>query len=726
MSKTTWRLAASLTVACGALAWSQGWTQTAGVRIEVLSSMPQLVTGGDALVKISGVDAAPNVTVGGRDVSGAFKSDTKGGWIGLVDGLKDGDNPLVAKGAGREATVTLKNHPINGALFAGPQQTPFLCENEAHGLEKAKDASCAAPSVVKYYYRNRANEWKAFDAAARPNDIGTTKTTEGKTVPLIVRQERGVINRAAYLINILHDPAAGPAPTPIDRGGSAWNGKLIYGYGPGVGTGYRMGANFGHGTAPTFFIEVGGRDIDAAIAGGYAIASGSLNVFGTMPNDVLSAETTAKIKERFIELFGPPMFTIAQGVSGGSMQNQMISNAYPGLLDGIMPLQLYADTLTFLQPLYDCELLVNVFKTGTWTRDQLNAVSGKYWGYCVSNGTRYPNARVGNCNAGVADMVEKDAALKAKGIRCTYQDNLYAVFGTDPKTGFARNPFDNVGVQYGLKALNDGVINFAQFIDINARVGGHDADGKLMPQRQVGDELAIKAAYETGRINSGTGGNKEVPYVGVRTYIDGDPFGRGDPNVDVHDGYHSDIVKARLQKYNGTSANFVYYLAANGAGTYSNTVGSAANIANVEALAQIDKWLTAIVNDKSDRPKAQKVIANKPADFVDTCFAAKGGFDMTAIERITDWNRCKAIFPMSSDARMVAGGPATGDVLKCQMKAIDARDYKVAPSADQMAELRKVFPAGVCDYSKPGVGQTQTVNTWAMFSSNDGKYAQLK
>ncbi len=30
--------------------------------------------------------------------------------------------------------------------------------------------------------------------------------------------------------------------------------------------------------------------------------------------------------------------------------------------------------------------LANVFKTGTWTRDQMNAVSGMYWGYCVSNG----------------------------------------------------------------------------------------------------------------------------------------------------------------------------------------------------------------------------------------------------------------------------------------------------------------------------------------------------
>ena len=87
-----------------------------------------------------------------------------------------------------------------------------------------------------------------------------------------------------------------------------------------------------------------------------------------------------------------------------------------------------------------------------------------------------------------------DPALKAKGVRCTFQDNLVNVFGSDPKTGVARNPFDNIGVQYGLKALNDGKITFDQFMDINTRIGGHDNDGKIVPQRTVGDAQAIRRA----------------------------------------------------------------------------------------------------------------------------------------------------------------------------------------------------------------------------------------
>ena len=130
------RLTASVAVVCGALAGS-AWAQTGGQTafgIEVLSSRPELVTGGDALVRISGTEAAPKVTVGTADVSGAFRPDPKGGWVGLVEGLKDGANQLVAKAGSKEASVTLVSHPMNGTLFAGPQQEPFVCENESHGL----------------------------------------------------------------------------------------------------------------------------------------------------------------------------------------------------------------------------------------------------------------------------------------------------------------------------------------------------------------------------------------------------------------------------------------------------------------------------------------------------------------------------------------------------------------------------------------------------------------
>ena len=731
MTGKAWRVAAPLTAICAVCAVSHTSAQTAaGLSLDVLSSRPELVSGGDALVGVSGAADAPTVTIDGRDLSAAFRPDAKGGWIGLVDGLKDGDNRLVAKSGGSEAAVTLSNHAVNAALFAGPQQTPFLCENESHGLAPAQDESCTAPSRIDYYYRNKAGEWKRFDpAAARPADVGTTVTTEGREVALIIRQEKGVINRSAYVINILHDPAAGPLPTPFAASpASGWNGKLVYSFGPGVQANYHMGRGLGMlagGEGRFYMSDLGIGYQDSFITRGYAVAAGSLNVMGTNGDDVKSAETTAKIKEHFIKEFGPPLFTIGHGASGGSMMQQLIANAYPGLLDGIMPARLFADEMTFLRPLYDCELLVNVFKGGNWTRGQMDAVSGKYWGYCISNGSRYPNARAESCDAAVKSKIAADP--KWKGVRCTYQDNLVNVFGTDPKTGFARNPFDNVGVQYGLAALNDGRITFDQFADVNRRIGGFDVNGRIVPQRMVGDPVALKRAYETGRVNEGTGGAAAVPYVDIRVYTDGDPLGRGDPNVDVHDRYHSLVVRARLAKYNGTAANHVMLTLP----TYGipqldgRAEVSPLNTVSAEALTQMDTWLAAIAADKSNRSKAEKVIANKPAGFVDACYPAKGGAVIGVTEKVTDMDRCNALFPAAADARLAAGGPATDDVFKCALKPVEAGDYKVAPTADQLAELRKVFPEGVCDYSKPGVGQTTKIVTWAVFDKGDGAYAAL-
>ena len=40
---------------------------------------------------------------------------------------------------------------------------------------------------------------------------------DGRTVPLINWYEKGIINRSAYVISLLHDPAAGPLPTPVSN-----------------------------------------------------------------------------------------------------------------------------------------------------------------------------------------------------------------------------------------------------------------------------------------------------------------------------------------------------------------------------------------------------------------------------------------------------------------------------------------------------------------------------
>ena len=715
MNRKVIRLAVSSVVIYGVLTVVPVSVQD--LRIEVLSSFPELVTGGDALVKVSGARTAPTVTVDGRDVSTVLAADGRGGWVGLVDGLVDGENTLAASAGGVHATLSVTNYPTNGTLFAGPQQTPFVCENEVHGLEPATDESCAAPTMTAYNYRSTDGTWKPFDPKRpRPADIEMTTMIDGKTVPLINWYEKGIINRSAYVISLLHDPAVGPLPTPVSNE-TGWNGKLIMSHRGGVRASFHQGTSIG--TLDPERGYVGGENNnlhESLIRGGYAMAGGSLMVTATTTNHVVQAETAAKIKERFIELFGRPTFTISMGTSGGSMSQHLIAQGYPGLYDAIMPWRSYSDVLTFQRPLSDCKLLENYFEsTDTpWTDPQKREVSGKLtYLYCKGPAAGFPNLSPDNCDSSVLDAKTAEPS-EWKKVRCTYQDNLVNVYGTDPETGYARSPWDNQGVQYGLRAFNDGIISFDQFAELNARVGGHDIDGVIVPgQRTRANADAVRIAYETGRLNTGQGGLRNIPILDIRGYTDGfctvAPCPPGDPtNVDVHDGYHTLVARARLRKANDHADNHVRIVA--------HEVGhrgpdSVLGLVSPQAVAQLDAWLTNIHADTLVAPTAKKVAANRPADFVDACYPAGG-------TKVTNMDRCAELFPIASDARIVAGSPLANDVLMCTLKPVDPSDYSVSLTAEQLDALQSIFPEGVCNWAMPGLGQVPLAGTWAFYTGN--------
>jgi len=74
--------------------------------------------------------------------------------------------------------------------------------------------------------------------------------------------------------------------------------------------------------------------------------------------------------------------------------------------------------------------------------------------------------------------------------------------------GFAGRPYDNVGVQYGLRALFAGDISPAQFVDLNAKVGGVDIDYAGQPMFGVGtDPFGTYAAGGVSFLFSDTLGN---------------------------------------------------------------------------------------------------------------------------------------------------------------------------------------------------------------------------
>jgi len=697
------------------------------LEMHALSTRPEFVTGGDVLIAITGANlTARNLMVraNGKDVGAAFKpAPDSEQLVGLVSGLNVGSNAIVASIRGSKSTAQLAvvNHPITGPVLYSPHQTPFACETQAVGLGAPLDTDCSANMKVDYFYRSTSvaagggpqgdlaaadnangfgggrggapNPFKPLDPnAPRPTDVAMTTTTEGRTVPYIVRREMGTINRAIYSIAFLHEPGT-PLPSPWNTN-TAWNARLVYTFGGGVAWGYHQGRTIGGLNGGRGNLE-DGQYGDYPVAKGFALAGSSLNVFGTYANDVVSAESMMMVKEHFIEQYGPIKWTIGSGRSGGSMQQHMIANNYPGLLDAIVPTASFADVMTFQTSMLDCELLDHAMTTSRqpFTTDQKTAVSGySHWDYCTNNKLRYAGVASDiNCDANTVPPASRfDPVKKPDGVRCTYQDAYAAVYGKDPKTGFARRPFDNVGVQYGLAAFNAGKINFNQFLDINRLVGGYDANGNIVAERMAADQDALRIAYESGRINDGAHGLSLLPIIDMRPYTEG-------PGGNVHDTFDGVIAGNRIN--------------AAGAGNRISRVYEE-NIplfkAQDDNLDILDNWLAAVAADTSPGTQREKVLRDKPAGLGDSCFTAK-------LEEIKDSAKCKAMFPVYANPRIVAGGPETADIFKCELKPIDKADYKRPVTDAQLAQVRNVFTQGVCDYTKKGVMQRPAAGTWQTF-----------
>ena len=277
-------------------------------RISTLSTRPELVSGGDVLVRVEVprkvLLQSVRVELNGKDVTAVFRADAAARTLtGLVTGLNLGENTLeaavVGKGHGRSERLTLTNHPISGPVFSGPHQTPFICETEVFGLGPALDANCSAPTKVQYLYFTTANTFRTYDPAGpRPADLARTTTLDGNTVDFIVRTETGTINRAVYQIAFIHQPGT-PLPDPWTKT-PGWNGRLIYTFGGGLRASYHQGrwitgGSSGVAGAGVTDANIGG--VGRVLGEGYALASSTFNVNNISGNDVISAETAMMVKE---------------------------------------------------------------------------------------------------------------------------------------------------------------------------------------------------------------------------------------------------------------------------------------------------------------------------------------------------------------------------------------------------------------------------------------------
>lgn len=675
------------------------------LRIEILSNDPKRISGGDVLVRIQvppeiSLDSVA-ITRNGHSVKDVFRADKDShALVGVVDGLRVGHNILSAGAANAQAAeIAIINHPIHGPVFSGPHEEPFMCGSAEFQLPNGRmlgeplDANCSTETVVTYVYRS-TDERKVkplTNLKQLPADVAVTVTTTGERVPYVVRVETGTINRSIYQFAVLHNPAKEEEPAPWTPP-EAWNKRLLYSFGGGCTNGW-----FRQGSTLPSLIQ------DNIVGKGYVEAVATLNVFGTNCQDLTAAETMMMVKERIIEALGVPLFTFGRGGSGGSYQQIQIADNYPGLLDGIIPSATFPEVLETTQFLVDIQLLHRYFnRVGNELSDaQKQAISGV--GTLATIGGTQAGARrispTAFCPKELPVELRYHPVNHPTGARCDIFDHTVNVYGRDPETGFARRTVDNQGVQYGLVALQQKAITVDQFLDLNEFIGGHDNDGNLVAKRSTGDPMAIRAAYQTGRITNGGLGLGKVPILDVRVYMDLREKG------DVHLKYHSFAFRERLRRANGSVANTVMVVAPDGGGQPSKV--------QAWSIQKMDEWLTKLYLHGVSPVTMAQIEAAKPADLVDACLTEEG--DRIVETQSSTSGKCHQLYPNFPSPRMLAGGPVTNDVLKCALRPIEWNEYGVPFTAARKKRLEKIFPDGVCDWSHPGIEQQAPIGTWLRF-----------
>jgi hypothetical protein len=770
--------------------------------IEILSSAPDQVSGGDALVRVDfpgdEIQADAVLLLNGADVTGSLAPDG-GSLVGVVEGFALGENLLQLKpsasASSAKAQLVVVNHPGSGPIFSGPQQQPFVCTTARSGLGQPlvdnqdsigirvalEDADgnyprdsrgyptagativgyskdCAANRRFDYMYRTTGGAFVplANPGGPLPADIATTTTLDGQTVPYIVRWERGTNNRFIYSVAMLA-PATETDPTDPDD--SLWNGRLVLSLQGGVAIGRTQGTT---STSAQLLHDV--------LRLGYAVLNSTGLRTNTHYNLQLGGETALMLKEHFVEDHGVPLYTVGVGGSGGAIQQYVYAQNHPGLLDAAIPQYSYSDMVTQTIHVGDCELLEHYFDSTDrfnpkWQNvlnrraiQGLNASvapvisggeaaswNGLYSLYSLLGLNRPQPAQSGSTpppltecrrawfgltplvmNPTFTNVQDLDKlAQGVAGVEWTHWADLVNIYGVDG-TGFARVPWDNVGVQYGLQALRDGVITPAEFLDLNARVGSWkdssqmgiegfpfvggfspadfdpwssrnmnlSPDGGVTPAaRRSGDLDAIAAAYDVGMRFDG---DIDIPVIDWRHYLE--------HQLDMHHSHQSFATRRRLELARGNADNQVIWFtdARPAAPAFDQTP---------EAFEVIDEWMANL----RAHPELG-VAGNRPPRAVDRCFQTNGT-EIAAGDDVWDGvldaeppGACTQVFPVHRSTRMVAGGPIEGGIFKCALQSVDAAiaggEYGAwAPSPAEHARLLAIFPDGVCDWAGGDVGR---------------------
>jgi hypothetical protein len=587
-------------------------------------------------------------------------------------------------------------------VFSGPQLEPWGCQ------PGAVNQQCDQAPTFKFLYMSTNPTkpgFQPYDPASPPSDVAQTTTDQGVKVPFIVRVETGYVDRDQYQITVLYQPNKLWTPFAPQH---QFNHKLLITHGASCAVDYQ------NGTAPP---TSGTSAADAALGRGFMTMSTALDNSGHNCNLALQVESLVMAKEHIVKSYGALRYTIGTGCSGGSLAEQWIANAYPGVYQGILPTCSFPDAWSTATQFLDYHLLLAYFtnppKWGlgvTWLPTQMGDVLGGPDGVVnaeVSDHAQFHVAVPTDPCRGTTDADRYNPISNPGGVRCSIGDAAINVFGPEPARlwspvemklgrGFVRLPVDNIGVQYGLAALKAGQISPAQFVDLNAAAGGADIDSNLTPNRiDSAGSPSLARAYRSGMIN-------EANNLDQTAIIDC----RG-PNPGLfHDAYRAFATRARLDRAHGTHANQLIW------------EGPVPLIADkdceLSSFIAMDRWLSAVETDRSSAALPLKLIRDKPADLGDACWDGAG-------QKLSNGLCPAGVVNVEGTPRTVAGDAITTDANKCQLKPLRRTDYPGITFTDaQWAKLQQTFPHGVCDFSKAGVAQQPTI-PWLTYQDARGQ-----
>jgi len=598
---------------------------------------------------------------------------------------------------------------------------------------------CNVPTRVYYYYRSK--ESLEFLPWSDPQDAIAEVSINGQQVPFIVRIEMGTINRHIYVIATLK----GPDDTADKPDLRFWNDKLIYQFRGGVGIGRRQGR-----ISPDY---IPSRRYEQ-LARGYAIAYSTANQTSNSYDIELAEDTLARVKRNFSARYGEPEYTIGLGGSGGAIQQYLIGQNRPGLLDAGIALFSFPDMITQTISVMDCELLEYYFdvvdadneKWQTWSQrtwiEGFNAVDdmtnefehlralqslrlGKLptWSRGQTECTRsWRNLTPQIANPQYTYFASLFSAEIQKETAWTYWDHLKRVYGTD-ENGQALRTYDNTGVQYGLRALTDKKITIAEFLKLNERIGGWKSSAEMTPERywqvpggrssladlsvwshhnmtshETGDGLAPRSVGDDTAIaaayQSGQVflGDLTMPIIDLRPYRE--------PELDMHHSLESFSARLRMQRGQGHADNQLIWFS------------HPSSLPLRDAFDVLEQWLENMQNGSD-------VVAAKPEHAMDRCYddagalIASGDGVWNGVWNDQENGACMDAYPIYSNPRIVAGSDYSGDIFKCQLQSIeDAIVGGVYGSIDtdtHREDLQKIFPDGVCDYSLGDAGRPENL-----------------